>query len=89
MGFDFSNLGGLADKAKDMSALPKMWEDVKGKDWQSFHERILTARERGEAEPEQLEKVEHAGLEAESSGKQFPDSLPGLMDTLKDHMPGR
>lgn len=89
MGFDFGNLGGLADKAKELSALPQMWEDVKGKDWQSFHERILTARERQEAGPYQLEQVEHASLEAEANGKEFPDSLPGLMNTLKDHMPRR
>ncbi len=87
MGLDLGSIGDMAGKAKDMAAVPKLWEDVKGKDWEDFHERIQTARDQHEAEPEQLDQVEQASHHAQYSGKEFPDSLPGLMNTLKDHMP--
>ena len=88
MAIDFGEIGKFASHhAKELEALPKLWQDVKGKDWQDFQERIQTARTQDEAAPEHLQQVEQAGRQAANQGETFPDSLPGLMKTISEHLP--
>jgi hypothetical protein len=83
---DINNLGKIAGDSQQLEALPEIWNDVKGKDWHGFYERIEGAKAQGKGDPHHLDQLKSAGQEAQANGQPFPDSLSEFSGIIGRHL---